>query len=109
MTPEQLLDILAKNALAKGYYLHANHEHCLSTAESLLINKKRYGYMCCPCRLACLDKQKDSDISCPCAYRDADIAQYGACFCCFYVSKEHKDDPYFFPEVEERRDPSRGI
>ncbi|WP_077073724.1 ferredoxin-thioredoxin reductase catalytic domain-containing protein [Mailhella massiliensis] len=109
MTPEQLLDCLAKGAAAKGYYLHADHEHCLGTAESLLANKERYGYMCCPCRLACSDRQQDSDIICPCVYRDADIAEYGACFCSFYVSEEHKDDPDFFPEVEERRDPSRGL
>ena len=44
MTPEQLLDCLAKGAAAKGYYLHADHEHCLGTAESLLANKERYGY-----------------------------------------------------------------
>lgn len=109
MTPEQLLEHLAKAAAAKGLYLHADHDHCLGTAESLLANKERYGYMCCPCRLACSDKQQDSDIICPCIYRDADIAEYGACFCSFYVSEEHKDDPDFFPEVEERRDPSRGL
>ena len=109
MTPEQLLECLAKAAEQKGYFLHADREHCLGTAESLLANKQRYGYMCCPCRLACSDKQQDNDIICPCTYRDADIEEYGACFCSFYVSKEHKDDPDFFPEVEERRDPSRGV
>ena len=52
MTPEQLLEHLARSAATKGYYLHADHDHCLGTAESLLANKERYGYMCCPCRLA---------------------------------------------------------
>ena len=36
MTPEQLLEHLAKGAESKGYYLHADHDHCLGTAESLL-------------------------------------------------------------------------
>ena len=109
MTPEELLEKLEASAAAKGYYLHADREHCLGTAESLLANKERYGYMCCPCRLACSDKKADADIICPCTYRDADIEEYGACFCSFYVSEEHKDDLDFFPEVEERRDPSKGI
>ena len=109
MTPEKLLEALARAAAAKGYCLHASREHCLATAESLLANKDRYGYMCCPCRLACEDPKTDRDIICPCIYRDADIAEYGACYCSFYVSPEHKDDPEFFPEVEERRDPGRGL
>ena len=109
MLPEELLEKLEKAASIKGYCLHADREHCLGTAESLLINKERYGYMCCPCRLACNDAKVDSDITCPCDYRDQDIAEYGACFCSFYVSKEHGDDPDFFPEVDERRDPSRGL
>ena len=109
MTPEELLEKLARCAAPKGYYLHADRDHCLGTAESLLANKERYGYMCCPCRLACNDRKTDSDIICPCVYRDEDIREYGACMCSFYVSEEHKDDPDFFPEVEERRDPSRGL
>ena len=38
MTPEELLEKLAKCAAPKGYYLHADREHCLGTAESLLAN-----------------------------------------------------------------------
>lgn len=102
MLPEELLEKLAKAAAKKGYYLHADREHCLETAESLLYNQKKYGYRCCPCRLACSDVKKDAAIVCPCVYRDADIAEYGACFCSFYVSEEHKDDMDFYPEVEER-------
>ena len=109
MTPEELLEKLEKAAALKGYYLNADREFCIGTAESLIANKERYGYMCCPCRLASDDRKVDSDIICPCVYRDDDIAEFGACMCSFYVSEEHKDDADFFPEVDERRDPSRGI
>jgi ferredoxin-thioredoxin reductase catalytic subunit len=34
----------------------------------LLVNKERYGYMCCPCRLAAGNREKDADIICPCQY-----------------------------------------
>ena len=48
---------------------------------------------------------KDKDIICPCIYRDADIHEYGACFCTLFVDAEHRDDPDFFPDVDERRPP----
>ena len=43
MTPEELLEKLAKAAAVKGYHLHADRDFCLGTAESLLANKERYG------------------------------------------------------------------
>ena len=77
MTPQSLLKVLKATAEQKGYFLHADEEHCLATAEGLLENKERYGYLCCPCRLA-TSRDKDRDIICPCAYRDEDIREYGA-------------------------------
>ena len=56
--------------------------------HSLLINEERYGYWACPCRLAAGDKADDLDIICPCDYRDADLNEFGACFCALYVSQE---------------------
>lgn len=107
MTPEALLEALRASEEPKGYYLHADAEHCLETAESLLDNQKRYGYLCCPCRLACDNKEKDTDIVCPCEYRDADVEEYGACFCTLFVSEAHRDDPDFYPDVDERRPPEK--
>ena len=57
-------------------------------AEGLLVNEDRYGYQSCPCRLASGDKARDLDIVCPCDYRDADLTDYGACYCALYVSGE---------------------
>lgn len=104
MTPQSLLKVLKATAEQKGYFLHADEEHCLATAESLLENKQRYGYLCCPCRLA-TSLDKDKDIVCPCVYRDDDIREYGACFCTLFVDADHRDDPEFFPDIEERRPP----
>ncbi len=103
MTPTQLLDLLKNNFESKGFYLHADKEHCLETAESLIENKARYGYMCCPCRLAKNDVKLDADIICPCKYMALDIKESGACLCVFFVSEEHKDDLDFFPEIDDRR------
>ncbi len=103
MTPKELLESLKAEAKSKGFYLHADAEHCLHTAESLIENKARYGYYCCPCRLAKDDAKLDSDIICPCNYRALDIKKDGACLCVFFVAEEYKDDVDFFPEVEEKR------
>ena len=104
MTPQSLLKVLKATAEQKGNFLHADEEHCLATAEGLLENKERYGYLCCPCRLA-TSRDKDRDIICPCAYRDEDIREYGACFCSLFVDERHRGDPEFFPDVDERRPP----
>ena len=105
MTPIELLEQFKQEAENKGFSLHADHDHCLHTVESLLENKARYGYMNCPCRLAKEDIKQDIDIICPCKYREEDIQEQGACFCSFFVSKEYKDDADFFPDVDDRRPP----
>lgn len=107
MTPEALLEALRASEEPKGFYLHADAEHCLETAASLLDNLEKYGYMCCPCRLATCCQDKDADMVCPCLYRDEDVRDFGACYCTLFVSAEHKDDPNFFPEIDERRPPEK--
>ena len=54
------------------YYLNPDDEFTHSLIKSLLINRKRYGYEACPCRLAKNNRQTDLDIICPCYYRDDD-------------------------------------
>ncbi len=103
MTPIELLEQIKIKAEKKGVFLHADKEHCLDTAENLLKNKARYGYMSCPCRLAKDNVKQDTDIICPCSYCVEDIKEQGACFCVFLVSEEHKDDEKFFPEIDDRR------
>ena len=39
---------------------------------------------------------------CPCTYRDADVAEYGACYCGLYVSAAGRDGAAL-PTVPERR------
>ncbi len=102
MTPEMLLEILKKEE-AKGYFLHADEEHVMGTIEGLIENHNTHGYLCCPCRMPCEDAVHDEDIICPCAYRDEDMQEFGACFCTLFVTEENKDDPNFFPEVDDRR------
>ncbi len=77
---ESFVAQLAADAQAGGYHLNADRDFVAELAEGLLVNVKRYGYPACPCRLATGDRTEDLDIICPCDYRDADLAAYGACY-----------------------------
>ncbi len=103
MNTEELFQIMRKTQEPKGYYFNRFTEHTFRLLESLLINKKRYGYMACPCRLAANDREWDRDIICPCVYREPDVAEFGKCFCGLYVSKEWNDGKIEDQYVPERR------
>jgi ferredoxin-thioredoxin reductase catalytic subunit len=103
MTAEELREMLRKIQEPKGYYFSDDRDHVLGIMNALLRNKERYGYMCCPCRLAAEDPEWDRDIICPCAYREADVAEYGSCYCNLYVSKDWKEGRVPRTYVPERR------
>jgi ferredoxin-thioredoxin reductase catalytic subunit len=107
MTPEELHDRLRPLQEAKGYYFNRDKAFVLDLMESLIVNRERYGYMACPCRLASGNRDLDKDIFCPCVYRDPDVAEYGACYCGLYVSKDWNEDKIPHEVVPERRDPEK--
>jgi len=101
MTPEQLYEALRKVQEPKGYMFNKDKDWVLNILKALLVNKERYGYTSCPCRLASGDREKDRDIVCPCVYRADDVAEYGSCYCNLYVSKAWNDgtiEPQYVPE-----------
>lgn len=105
---EELHKKLEQEAEESGYHLNPDVEFTRELIRSLLINEKRYGYWSCPCRLASGIKEEDLDIICPCYYRDADLNQFGCCFCSLYVSgdvirgKKISSIPERRPTKEER-------
>jgi len=103
MTPEKLYEQLRSVQEPKGYFFNTDRELVFDLLSALLTNKERYGYMCCPCRLASGDRENDRDILCPCTYREADVAEYGSCYCALYVSKEWNDGAIDHVYVPERR------
>ena len=107
MTPEELLDKLRPLQESKGYFFNRDRAFVLDLMESLLVNRDRYGYMACPCRLASGNRDLDKDIFCPCTYRDPDVAEFGACYCGLYVSKDWNEDRIPHEVVPERRDPEK--
>lgn len=96
---------LHREAESGGYHLNPDPAFTLGLIEGLLINEKRYGYWACPCRLASGFKERDLDIICPCDYRDADLSEFGACYCALYVSQEVLDGKRKLKAIPERRPP----
>jgi ferredoxin-thioredoxin reductase catalytic subunit len=103
MTPGKLYETLKPVQEAKGYHFNRDMRMVLDILEQLLATKARYGYMACPCRLASGDYQKDRDILCPCAYRAADVEEFGACFCGLYASRACNAGQEPWKTVPERR------
>ncbi len=109
MTPQELFATLKKTQEPKGYYFSRDEERVMDLMTSLLANKSRYGYMICPCRLASGRREDDRDIICPCAYREADVVEYGSCYCNLYVSQAWNADTSNRPYVPERRPPEKIV
>ena len=105
MDTEQLYKALRKLQEPKGYFFNKDKGRVFDLIQGLLINKERYGYMSCPCRLAYGDREKDKDIICPCVYREPDVAKHGSCYCNLYVSREWNEGKISHVFVPERRPP----
>ncbi len=107
MKVDELYNALKKTQEARGAYFNKDRDLVFELLESLLLNKERYGYMACPCRLACGDKELDKDIICPCVYREPDMAEFGTCYCGLYVSKQVNNNEVVPEYVPERRPPEK--
>ncbi|HEX3043883.1 MAG TPA: ferredoxin-thioredoxin reductase catalytic domain-containing protein [Bacillota bacterium] len=100
---DELVVKLEREAKEAGYQLNPDPEFTRELARGLLINENRYGYQACPCRLASGIKERDLDLICPCDYRDADLNDYGSCYCALYVSQAVADGTQKLGPIPERR------
>ncbi len=100
---EKLYKTLKKLQEAKGYFFNKDKARTFELLEGLIVNKERYGYMACPCRMASGDREQDKDIICPCVYRAPDVVDFGSCYCNLYVSKDWNEDRVPHVYVPERR------
>ena len=104
---ENYYELLKKIQEPLGYFFNSDRKWTLEIIADLLVNKDRYGYMACPCRLASGDRVTDGDILCPCLYRKQDVEEYGSCYCKLYVSKEWNEGKIPHLYVPERRPPEK--
>ncbi len=106
-TTAEMIERLKKVNEPKGYYFNNDSALVAQLVEGIQTNKERYGYGCCPCRLASGSRERDRDIICPCDYREPDVKQYGSCYCALYVSKEWNEGAVPHDVVPERRPPEK--
>lgn len=104
---ENLYEMLRRVQEPKGYYFNKDRQKVTELLEALLVNKERYGYMCCPCRLAANDREWDKDIICPCVYRTPDVEEFGSCYCNLYVSRAWNEAASPEEYIPERRPPEK--
>ena len=95
--------VMQKNAEENGYYLCPDKALLDTLLDGLAVNEDRYQYGSCPCRIASGVKQYDVDIICPCEYRDADVNEFGMCYCGLFVNKKIADNPELIAPIPERR------
>ncbi len=107
MDVETLYEKLKQLNEPKGYDFNNDRDRVFDLLEALLLNKERYGYMACPCRLAAGDREHDKDIICPCVYREPDCREYGSCYCNLYVTREWNEGTIDHVYVPERRPPEK--
>ncbi len=100
---EEMLEYVKNDAEENDYYLCPDEDLLDDLIDGLVKNVDRYGYPSCPCREGSGIKTYDSDIICPCEYRDADVEEYGSCYCGLFVSKEVAEDPSELQPIPERR------
>lgn len=107
MDAKQLYEKLRPIQEPRGYFFSKDRKRVHELLEALLLNRKRYGYMACPCRLASGNKDDDRDIICPCVYRKPDVAEFGSCYCNLYVSAGWNAGKIPHAYVPERRPPDK--
>jgi ferredoxin-thioredoxin reductase catalytic subunit len=100
---EEILEKMREDAKENGYHLCPDEALLKTLIAGLSQNKARYGYASCPCRISSGMKNYDIDIICPCEYRDADINEFGMCYCGLFVSDEVKNEPSKLQPIPERR------
>ncbi len=102
---EKIRKYVEKDAEENGYYVCPDPDLYEDLLDGLVENQERYGYPSCPCRQASGLKTYDADIICPCEYRDADVDEFGMCYCGLFVSEEVNEDPDKLEPIPERRPP----
>lgn len=105
MDSRKLYESLKKSQEKKGFFFNCDTKRTMELIEGLAVNAGRYGYISCPCRLASGERDEDKDIICPCDYRDADVEEFGTCYCALFVSGEYKEKDVSRIKVPERRPP----
>ena len=82
---EKLTKESEKYAKKSGIKLNPNKKELEHVIKGLLLKKKKYGEIYCPCRIVTGNKEKDKEIICPCVFHRGEIELKGKCLCHLFV------------------------
>jgi len=103
-TKEGMLEYCNKVAHKNQWILNKEEETLSELLDGLIVNKNKYGYQSCPCRLASGNRELDRDLICPCNYSSLDIKEHGTCYCNLYMRSDfYETVDMVFVLVPERR------
>ena len=106
MTPiDKYHTVLKEHAAKQGLIMNPDWDTVKPLLEGLLRRGEQDGIRTCPCRISSGDLEKDRDIVCPCDYRDADVAEFGGCYCSLYVDEAVAKGEKTVGSIPERRPP----
>lgn len=86
---EDVQEYIQRISDRNGWTLNANQDLLQVLIDGLRDNFNRLGYYNCPCRDSQEDPQIDRDIICPCRYANADIEEFGHCYCALYFTPSY--------------------
>jgi ferredoxin-thioredoxin reductase catalytic chain len=66
--------------------------------EGLKTMHNKYGYYHCPCREVDDPEIPDRAVACPCVYAKPDIAEYGHCYCGFFLARDFENEVAAIPD-----------
>ncbi|MHA1966235.1 MAG: ferredoxin-thioredoxin reductase catalytic domain-containing protein [Candidatus Hodarchaeales archaeon] len=93
---------VARIANRNNWSLNRNNDIRSDLVNGLLENINRLGYFNCPCRDSQENPRVDRDIICPCRYAQADIEEFGHCYCALYFDPNY-DQKKPLKMIPERR------
>jgi ferredoxin-thioredoxin reductase catalytic subunit len=86
---EKQVRMYAERYCAKsGYQLNPNEEVLDAVIKGLAMNRIKYGFQYCPCRVVEGDKEKDRLKICPCFWHKEEIEQDGFCHCLLFKKEQ---------------------
>ncbi len=103
-TLEDVRKYVKNIANRKKWVLNIDSQTIDDLVEGLYQNFNRFGYYNCPCRDTENDRHLDRDIICPCRYAEADIQEYGYCYCSLYLNSSFHQDKEIKMIPERRPD-----
>jgi len=99
-TPEAIRAYVAQVARHRSWVLNPDEALTAPVVTGMAAQALRLGRPYCPCRDVD-GLPEEADLICPCAWAQADIDQYGQCYCGLYLGAGK--DPKTVASIPERR------